>query len=129
MKKSASFVATLAVPIVIGLAAIGLGSVTHAAKSAKTMKAGQITCEEFLALGSEAQPRVVYWLDGLSKSGKFEEAEIDVDTLERPVAAIVTECHKAGAASGPARGRTRMSTPRIRGLYGLGINDAEPPDA
>jgi hypothetical protein len=96
MKKSTLFAWTVAAPMVVVCAALGLGSVAHAAKK---MKAKDMTCEEFLALGHEVQPRVVYWLEGYSESGKLEDAEIDVDAFERPIAMVVTECHKAPKSS------------------------------
>ncbi len=92
MKNSASFLRTFAVPTVVALATLGLGAAAYAAS---TVKPKEMTCEEFLALGTEVQPRVVYWMEGYSKSGKPEDAEIDMDALERPVAVVVTECRKA----------------------------------
>jgi hypothetical protein len=99
MKKFASLVRTGAVPMVVALAALGLGSAAHASTPAKKVKAKEMTCEEFLALGTEVQPRVVYWLEGYTQSGKAEDGEIDVDAIERPVAMVVTECHKAPKAT------------------------------
>jgi acid stress chaperone HdeA len=95
MLKSTGYGKTFALSMVVAVAAIGLGSVAHAAKPEKKLDAKKMTCEDFLALGTEEQPRVVYWLDGYSKSGKLEDEDIGVDTFERPVAMVVTECHKA----------------------------------
>jgi len=99
MKKGTSLVRMVAVPMVVGLAALGLGSVSHAAKTNKTLKAKEMTCEDFLALGDDVQPRVVYWLEGYSQSGKPEEAEIDIDAIQRPITVVVTECHKTPKAT------------------------------
>lgn len=99
MKKRLSLVRTLAVPMVVALAALGLVSVSHAAKATKTWKAKDMTCEDFLALGDEVRPGVVYWLEGYSQSGKLEDAEIDVDAIQRPIAVLITECHKTPKAS------------------------------
>jgi len=96
MKQSTSFVRRFAVPMTIALVALGVGSAAYASQKVKPKK---ITCEDFLALGTEAQPRVVYWLEGFSKSGKLEDEEIDVDPMESPVAVVVTECHKAPKAT------------------------------
>jgi len=63
------------------------------------IKPREMTCRDFLALGTEDQPRVVYWLEGFSKSGKPEGAEIDLDSLQRPVAMVVTECRQAPKAT------------------------------
>jgi acid stress chaperone HdeA len=98
--KQSTLARMLAVPAVVALAALGLGSVAHAAnKPAKKVKAKEFTCEEFLTLGTEVQPHVVYWLEGVTQSGKLEDAEFDVDEMERPVAVLVTECHKAPKAT------------------------------
>jgi len=47
-----------------------------------------ITCEEFLMLGEDVQPAVVYWLQG--NSGEVDA--IDIDEYEEPVVYVVTEC-------------------------------------
>jgi acid stress chaperone HdeA len=99
MPKPASFVRVAAVPLTVALVALGIAAASHAAKKTGKLNAKELTCEEFLALGTEVQPRVVYWLEGYSKSGQLDDAEIDVDALERPVAMVVTECHKAPKAS------------------------------
>jgi acid stress chaperone HdeA len=96
MKESASPIRSFAVAALAGLLALGVGSVAYAAKKVKPR---EMTCEEFLALGSEVQPRVVYWLEGYSKSGKLEDAEVDVDSMQRPVAMVVTECRKEPKAT------------------------------
>lgn len=96
MKKSAWLLRSLAVPLAVALVTIGLGTVAHAAKK---VKAREMTCQEFLELGTEVQPRVVYWLEGYSKSGKLEDAEIDVESFERPVGMIVTDCRAAPKAT------------------------------
>jgi len=99
MKNPVSLARTVAVPMVVALAALGLGSVSHAANTSKKVKAKEMTCEEFLALGDEVQPHVVYWLDGYSKSGKLEDEDIGIDAFERPIAMVVTECHKTPKAT------------------------------
>jgi len=100
MLKSTAYGRTFALSMIVAVAAIGLGSVAHAAKpEKKQLNAKEMTCQDFLALGTEEQPRVVYWLDGYSKSGKLESEDIDIDAFERPVAMVVTECTKAPKAS------------------------------
>jgi acid stress chaperone HdeA len=84
----------------IALAGLACGATAHASASKPgKVKAKQITCEEFLALGTDVQPRVVYWIEGYSKAGRPEAAEIDLDALERPVAMVVTECQRAPKAT------------------------------
>lgn len=58
----------------------------------KKVKPVAMTCEEFLALGSDVQPEVAYWLDGYNRKTKTEvEAAGEVD-LERDVAVLVESC-------------------------------------
>jgi hypothetical protein len=107
MKKSTSLLRSLAVPGIVAVATLGLATASLAAgshdtkdgKTAKPMKAKEITCEQFLDLGTEVQPHVVYWLEGYSKAGKPEDAEIDVEELERPVTVVVTECRNTPKAT------------------------------
>ncbi len=54
----------------------------------------KMTCEEFLTLGDEIKPRVIYWLDGYNKKGRLNEAELGVISFERPVAVIIDACKK-----------------------------------
>lgn len=82
----------------LALATLAWGGSAQAAKST-TPNAKNMTCEQFLALGEEIQPRVVYWIDGYSKSGKLEKSEVDVRSFERPVAVVVTACKKAPKAT------------------------------
>jgi hypothetical protein len=58
----------------------------------KKLKPVEMTCEDFLALGSDVQPEVAYWLDGYNRKTKTEvEAAGEVD-LERDVAVLVESC-------------------------------------
>jgi acid stress chaperone HdeA len=69
-------------------------SVLAAQPSTKTVKPETMTCEEFLALGKEVRPNVVYWIDGYAKSGKLKEEAVEIDTFSRPITVIVDECQK-----------------------------------
>lgn len=94
---------SLLVRTLIGASSLAVAAVACAgsaqAEESAAPKAKDMTCEEFLALGTEIQPRVVYWMDGYSKAGKLEESEVDVRDFERPVAVIVTACQKAPKSS------------------------------
>ncbi len=58
----------------------------------KKLKPVEMTCEEYLALSSDVQPEVAYWLDGYNrKTGTEVEAAGEVD-LERDVAVLVESC-------------------------------------
>lgn len=65
----------------------------------KKLKPVEMTCEDFLALGSDVQPEVAYWLDGYNrKTGTDVAAAGEVD-LERDMAVLVQECKPAPKAS------------------------------
>jgi hypothetical protein len=68
---------------------------TEKSKTAKTVKPETMTCEEFLVLGKEVQPNVVYWIEGYSESGTIKEKGIVIEALERPIHAVVEECKKS----------------------------------
>jgi acid stress chaperone HdeA len=63
-------------------------------QTTKKIKPETLTCEEFLALGEDERPRVVYWIDGYTNSGKLAAEGIGVETFKRPIAVIVDECKK-----------------------------------
>jgi acid stress chaperone HdeA len=69
-------------------------SVLAAQPATKTVKPETMTCEEFLALGEEVRPNVVYWIDGHAKSGKLKGEAAEIDTFSRPITVIVDECQK-----------------------------------
>ena len=59
---------------------------------------GNWTCEEFLAVEGEFQPKVVYWATSQAKSGK-ENSVIDIEGSERVVPLVIDECKKAPSGS------------------------------
>ena len=72
-----------------------LGTPALAAQSAgKAIKPEEITCEEFLVLGKDVQPHVVYWIEGYSKAGTVKEEGVVIQAFERPITVIVNECKK-----------------------------------
>lgn len=60
----------------------------------KTVKPETVTCEEFLAMGEDVQPRVVYWIDGYAKSGKLVTEGVGEEAFSRPITVIVDACKK-----------------------------------
>lgn len=100
MKNSKSFGWTSLTIVGIALAGLACGATAHASASKpEKVKPKEMTCEDFLALGTDVQPRVVYWIEGYSKAGRPEEAEIDFEALDRPVVMAVTECQRAPKAT------------------------------
>jgi acid stress chaperone HdeA len=72
--------------VVIGVA--GAAGVAQAKKH----NLPKMTCEEFLALGEDLQPRAVAWLDGYSKGGKLKEEDVGEVDVDRQVEVLVVSC-------------------------------------
>jgi acid stress chaperone HdeA len=84
--------------IVIGIvvACLGLGATAVAAeKTEKSMKPEAITCEEFLLMGKDVQPLVIYWIDGYENSEQVKAKGVVIHSFERPITMVVNECKKA----------------------------------
>ncbi|MGE0822422.1 MAG: HdeA/HdeB family chaperone [Candidatus Binatia bacterium] len=79
------------VGLMIGGTVLATG-VFAAPTQTKKINPKQMTCEEFLALGEEVQPHVVYWIDGYAKSGKLTNESVEVDAFARPVTAVIAAC-------------------------------------
>jgi hypothetical protein len=71
----------------------------HLPGGSKKVKPVAMTCEDFVALGSDVQPEVAYWLEGYNRKTKTETdvaGEVDV---QRDVAVLVQECKPTPKAS------------------------------
>jgi|UniRef100_E6QRD0 hypothetical protein len=66
---------------------------------AATHQPAKMTCEEFTALDETAQPKVVYWAEGFNHKGKPKDAVIDIDSTDKLVPVLITECKKTPKAS------------------------------
>jgi ABC-type glycerol-3-phosphate transport system substrate-binding protein len=84
-----------ALALAVGLTVLAAAGTAMAAKKPAT----EITCEEFLALGSEVQPRVVYWMEAYSADGKLEDLELDLNDFSRPIVGVIDACQKEPKAS------------------------------
>jgi len=82
---------------VLGLTIVFGGSSLAAQSEGKTVKAETITCEEFLALDQDAQPKVIYYVEGYSEGGKGEA--VLIEAFEQPITTVVSECKKTPKAS------------------------------
>jgi acid stress chaperone HdeA len=51
------------------------------------------TCEEFLAVEGEFQPKVVYWASAHPRSGK-ETALVDIEGMEKVAPMVIDDCKK-----------------------------------
>ena len=74
------------------LVAIALGVAIAGSAQAKKHNLPKMTCEEFLALGDDLQPRAVAWLDGYSKGGKLKEEDIGEVDVDRQTEVLVVSC-------------------------------------
>ncbi len=71
----------------------------NATTAAEDKKPSEWTCQDFLAVDDLIKPQVVYWMEGYSMAGKPEFAEVDVESFERPITTVITECEKEPKAS------------------------------
>ena len=65
----------------------------------KKVKPVKMTCDEFLALGSDVQPEVAYWLAGYNAAKKTDVATSGEVDLETDTAVLLQECKPAPKAS------------------------------
>lgn len=61
---------------------------------AATVKPGEMTCADFVALADVEKPKVVYWAEGFTKNGKMTDSAVDIAETDRVVPVLVTECTK-----------------------------------
>jgi hypothetical protein len=59
------------------------------------VKPVKMTCEEFMALGKDVQPEVVYWLDGYNRKTKTDVSMAGQVDLERDTMVLVELCKPA----------------------------------
>lgn len=75
------------------IAAAALGAERDTSRTSKHSLA-KLTCEQFLELDVEIQPRVTYWAVAYAADDDAEEAWIDVDVTEELTAVVIEECRK-----------------------------------
>ena len=56
------------------------------------------TCEEFLAVEGDFQPKVVYWATAKNKTGK-PGSVVDIEGTEKVVPMVIDECKKTPSDS------------------------------
>ncbi len=71
---------------------------TKAVVPARKKALGNWTCDEFLALETDYQPKVVYWATAQAKGGK-DNSFIDIEGSERVVPMVIDECKKTPSGS------------------------------
>jgi len=85
--------------IVSATAGLVLGSLVAAAPvhaQSKSKQVDQITCEEFLAMKSDEQHHIAYWIDGYQTAkGDAAVGVVAFDKFGKPIGALVDECKTA----------------------------------
>ncbi|KMM85159.1 HdeA/HdeB family protein [Pseudomonas taetrolens] len=77
------------------MAAVSLAALSTLAQAADTKQpVSQWTCEDFLAVDDSFKPTAVGLGEVVNKSGKVEDAVLDVDGVEKITPLIVTACEK-----------------------------------
>ena len=85
--------------LVSATAGLVLGSLVAAAPvraESKSKQVDQITCEEFLAMQSDEQRTIAYWVDGYQTAkGDAAVGVVAFDKFGKPIGALVDECKTA----------------------------------
>src|SRR5215510_9264099 len=85
--------------IVSATAGLVLGSLVAAAPvhaQSKSKQVDQITCEEFLAMQSDQQRDIAFWVDGYQTAkGDAAVGVVAFDKFGKPIGALVDECKTA----------------------------------
>jgi hypothetical protein len=77
--------------VIVSAVAIAIAAFAPTA-GAKTVNPPKMTCEEFLALDEDIQPRAVAWLDGYSAAGKLKEQDVGEVEVDRQTEDLVVVC-------------------------------------
>ncbi|SHG14505.1 HdeA/HdeB family protein [Microbulbifer donghaiensis] len=80
---------------ILALVIAGLASSVAVADKHKHKPGKNWTCEDFLALDAEYQPKAVYWATAFSKGGNPEDSFFDVEGTEAVTPMVVEACQKA----------------------------------
>jgi hypothetical protein len=78
--------------LLVPVLSIGLAWSATSAEAGKKADPTKMTCEEFLGLSEDIQPRAVAFLDGYSKAGKLTEEDIGEVDVDRQMAVLVVAC-------------------------------------
>lgn len=79
---------------ILMIGAAGLIAMSTLAQADAKKPLAQWTCADFLAVEAKFQPVAVGLGEAVNKSGKVEDAVLDVDGVEKITPEIVTACEK-----------------------------------
>jgi acid stress chaperone HdeA len=65
---------------------------------AKPANLSKMTCEEFLSLSDDVQPRAVAWMDGYSR-GKLRQQDVGEVDVDRQMESLVVLCEQTPTQS------------------------------
>jgi len=77
------------------IAAAGLSFCATSAFAETKKPMPKWTCEEFLAVDAQFQPKVIYWSSAQSKAGKPAGSTVDIEGAEKVVPMVIDDCRKA----------------------------------
>jgi acid stress chaperone HdeA len=92
---------SLHILIPVLLAGVAASSAAETRTSAAEIKkpVTEWTCREFIALGDQYRPKVVYWASAYAKGGEPEASELDVAGTEQITPGIVQDCEREPESS------------------------------
>lgn len=77
---------------------VAIGFVSHAVAAEPKKPVSNWTCDEFLGVEADFQPKVVYFVSGRPKSGK-PNSLVDIEGTEKVVPMIIDNCKKTPSDS------------------------------
>ncbi len=80
-------------PFATATAAVALLVATADAATEPKKPVSNWTCEEFLAVEGDFQPKVIYWASAQPKSGK-PTTLVDIEGTEKVVPMVIDDCKK-----------------------------------
>jgi len=77
------------------IAAAGLSFYATSLAAETKKPTAKWTCEEFLAVDEQFQPKVIYWSSAQTKAGKALGSAVDIEGAEKVVPMVIDDCKKA----------------------------------
>lgn len=77
------------------IAAAGLSFYASSLAAETKKPTSKWTCEEFLAVDDQFQPKVIYWSSAQTKAGKPLGSTVDIQGAEKVIPMVIDDCKKA----------------------------------